>query len=567
MTAFRWLHLTDLHLGMHAHDWLWPGVKDRFYEDLKKLHDRCGPWDVILFTGDLTQQGKPKEFDRVDAWLAELLAHVHALGSTPLFLAVPGNHDLARQKTNDPAVKLLQQWDTQADVRAEFWESKSSPYRKVLAKAFRSYTTWWSGRTGSLPSYSAGMLPGDFSISLEKDGAMFGIVGLNTAFLQLTGDNYEGKLGLHVRQFHAACGGDGIAWAKRHHACLLLTHHPPVWLNPESQQHLKGEIADHSRFGAHLCGHKHVAAACDISEGGGDPRHIWQGRSLFGLEHFGEQQERSHGYSAGSIALSNEHGTLMFWPRESRLQGSQRNIVPDYSLHLTDAQHTPPQEIPLVQAYQRNARQASSSHAPDVDETPESSHQPQPESAMKTLSATLQQEILDFLTSLPSIHGTSSQQAFINRAGLDSQLHNHIDFSGSVAQFFDLLVPQLVRYDELADGRHALEAVLESAKGYVGPNRQKVCDGLIERARKELRGRDPASSPQHVDFETLLGWLNKLVEAEFSIMMNSLLSVEQQNVLTQPAHRGNFLGDMQRWGRLQEITDYLHRKYPERFSG
>ncbi|MHC5830771.1 MAG: hypothetical protein ACYT04_86190, partial [Nostoc sp.] len=100
-----------------------------------------------------------------------------------------------------------------------------------------------------------GTLPGDFSATIEKEGAKLGIVGFNTSFLQLTGDNYEGKLALHPRQFHQACNGDGSAWAKQHNACLLLTHHPPGWLSPDSQRHLKAEITAHGRFAVHLCGH------------------------------------------------------------------------------------------------------------------------------------------------------------------------------------------------------------------------------------------------------------------------------------------------------------------------
>ena len=95
------------------------------------------------------------------------------------------------------------------------------------------------------------ILPGDFSVTFEKVGAKLGIVGLNTSFLQLTNVNYEGKLALHAHQFHQACGGDGVAWAKQHHVCLLLTHHPPSWLDLESQQSLTGEIEAHGRFAVH----------------------------------------------------------------------------------------------------------------------------------------------------------------------------------------------------------------------------------------------------------------------------------------------------------------------------
>ena len=46
-----------------------------------------------------------------------------------------------------------------------------------------------------------------------------GIVGLNSAYLQLADGNFENKLNLDVRQFHAVCNGNGADWAKQHDLC------------------------------------------------------------------------------------------------------------------------------------------------------------------------------------------------------------------------------------------------------------------------------------------------------------------------------------------------------------
>ncbi len=124
---------------------------------------------------------------------------------------------------------------------------------------------------------------------------------------------------------------------------------PPGWLNTESQKHLNGEITSRGRFAVHLCGHLHETVFRDISDAGTDPRRIWQGRSLFGLEHFGQEEERLHGYTVGKIELEDNQGKLLFWPREAREQGGQRKIVPDYSLDLTDDQNTNPRLFNLLQ--------------------------------------------------------------------------------------------------------------------------------------------------------------------------------------------------------------------------
>jgi predicted MPP superfamily phosphohydrolase len=354
--SFSWLHLTDFHQGMRDQDWLWPGVKEIFFEDLKRLHDKSGPWDLVVFTGDLTQRGSAEEFQKIEQLLTQLWNYFAQLGSSPKLLVVPGNHDLVRPNIKDPAVKLLRRWLEELDVQEEFWHNAESPYCQVVTKAFENYMAWWERQPFKPENLKAGILPGDFSATIEKNGAKLGILGLNTSFLQLTGENYEGKLAIHPGQFHQACDSDGPAWAKQHDACLLLTHHPPSWLTPDAKAHLNGEITARGRFAVHLCGHLHEANSTEIVQGGTEARRIWQGRSLCGLEYYetktGQSLNRLHGYTAGKIELSENKGKLMFWPREARLQGGQRKIVPDYLFDLDDNQHTLSRDFELFQRYE-----------------------------------------------------------------------------------------------------------------------------------------------------------------------------------------------------------------------
>ena len=185
--------------------------------------------------------------------------------------------------------------------------------------------------------YTEGMLPGDFSATIEKDGARVGIVGLNTAFLQLMDDNFEGRLALHVRQFHKATGGHGPDWVRAHDTCLLLTHHPPDWLTEEARRtHLEGEI--HSpprRFVLHLFGHMHEPELRTVALGGADARRRLQGCSLFAVEGWGEQKsgERIHGYSIGQLDVATAR--MRIWPRRAyERQGGGRQMDRDVSFSL-----------------------------------------------------------------------------------------------------------------------------------------------------------------------------------------------------------------------------------------
>ena len=47
-----WLHLTDFHCGLKGQGQLWPTLRAPFLDSMAALHDQCGPWDAVLFTGD-----------------------------------------------------------------------------------------------------------------------------------------------------------------------------------------------------------------------------------------------------------------------------------------------------------------------------------------------------------------------------------------------------------------------------------------------------------------------------------------------------------------------------------
>lgn len=233
MTSIRWLHLTDLHVGMRDQDRLWPTMRERFFRDLPRLHDRCGPWDLVLFTGDLTYRASREEFQEVNQLLEQLWNRLRELGSEPKLLAVPGNHDLVRPQRRDDnpdyyevVENLTQDWNRR---REGFWNEPQSRCRQVVDDAFANYVEWWQNQRCRPEGVREGILPGDFSYTFRKGDAKIGILGLNTSFLQLTSDVKQGQLALDILQFHRACRSshtDGPAWSKQHHACLLLTHHP-----------------------------------------------------------------------------------------------------------------------------------------------------------------------------------------------------------------------------------------------------------------------------------------------------------------------------------------------------
>ena len=97
----RWLHLSDIHVGLTDQDWLWPTLKHVFFDDLRVLLAKAGPIDVVIFSGDLAQYGRSSEFDQFDEIYREINEVLQKSGSKPQLIALPGNHDLVRPNPGD----------------------------------------------------------------------------------------------------------------------------------------------------------------------------------------------------------------------------------------------------------------------------------------------------------------------------------------------------------------------------------------------------------------------------------------------------------------------------------
>ena len=311
MSSFRWLHLTDLHCGQFGQRHLWPNIRDQFFEDLEKLVVLCGPWDAVLFSGDLVQHGGALEFEQLEQQvLGPLWERFAQLGCQPVLLTVPGNHDLQRpgnkiEKSLQPALKWLLKPEQFSDIADAFFDDPDSGYRQITDMALANYVKWAADqRHRQKHPIATSSFPGDFSTTFHvSDKYRVGVLGLNSTFLQLDAGDYQGKLAWDVRQFHAVCEGDGPNWAARHDVCLLMTHQGPEWFNDASRKKVYPEINPAGRFAVHQFGHMHAEEMLGRTFAGGPLQRLWQGPSLFGLKHYGHQhnEERRHGYSACSL--------------------------------------------------------------------------------------------------------------------------------------------------------------------------------------------------------------------------------------------------------------------------
>lgn len=349
--GISWIHLTDLHCGSKGFADSWGLVRSKMWPDLLSLIKKLdGELDLVLFTGDLTQSATAAQFNDLNAFLDELWALFAQAGCSPKLLAVPGNHDLVRPSgellQSSPYNELKDSWAKPYHQKA-FWAAKPvSESRKLVRKAFANYAAWWNGLADGrkLKADHEGVLPGDLSATFTKDGITLGLVGLNSAFLQL-GDGIEeddGVLDIRPAQLNAACGPKGAAaWIDAHDVNFLLTHHPATWLVDGGSHFVNDVCEGPDRFALHLFGHMHEQRVAELSIQGGQPRRTIQGAALFSLEPWGgsARPRLIAGYSAGRLIKQGTGYGYALLPRLRAQVGGEFRMVKDTSFEYDSPAH------------------------------------------------------------------------------------------------------------------------------------------------------------------------------------------------------------------------------------
>ena len=249
---------------------------------------------------------------------------------------------MVRPPSMDPTAILMKNWWNQDDIQKAFWENNPCDYRNLIINSYTNYLNWLKGlENGSIPliQLSHGILPGDVAADLQIGDQSLGVVGLNSAWLQLDDRDYKGKLAVHPRQLMELTNNDPDGWCAKHDFNLLVTHHPQDWLHSDIFEIWRSEVHTPSRFDAHLFGHVHKTSTVSTSEGGTNSRRYFQGESLFGLEKCLGSFERNHGYSILQLhKLDNGQHQISQWPRRAHKgQSSVWKIIENPDLDCNDS--------------------------------------------------------------------------------------------------------------------------------------------------------------------------------------------------------------------------------------
>lgn len=334
MDTARILHISDLHQGMGLQKVLMPAYKKALFDDFKEVADLVGGWDLVVFSGDLVQSGRREEYESLESFLQEVWEIFDKIGFRPALFSVPGNHDLSRPVAGSMHEKAFSHWWDDEDPAIHLFGGTGG-YIETINSVFSGYMEWQ--RNSRIPQLKLkpGLLPGDAASSLDLGGISIGLVGLNSAWLQLSADDAKGRLHVDARQLLGVCA-DPDSWGDSHDLTLLVTHHPLDWLHERSRAQWRSEIDTHTRFDFHLHGHMHEHLITAQQQGGGTIRRTLQASSLFGLEKVGVRQiERRHGYSLLSYSKGDGSPEVSLFPRlGTTIAGGEHKLVPDQAVGI-----------------------------------------------------------------------------------------------------------------------------------------------------------------------------------------------------------------------------------------
>ncbi|WPP02404.1 metallophosphoesterase (plasmid) [Pseudomonas sp. HR96] len=329
---FGWLHISDHHIGANGTKHLWPQVREEILNDVKNHVLSGNSVDIVIFSGDLVQQGEKAEYEKAKLEIRNIFEALNSVGSNPKFFIVPGNHDLKRVEDGSSLPLAIEKAGERVEMYKKTFLNASSDNQKLIRKAFKNYTAFVNSlRQDNIPlleSTVVGVMPGEIAGTLDVNGLKIGLIGLNSTWSQVQGGNYKGKIEIFTEQFTELTGNNPGEWAAAHDFNILVTHHPANWLSSKSKVEFDNQIFISKYFALHLYGHMHEISTVAIDHGDGHIRRSVQAASLFGMDRANGELQRNHGYIFGQII--DESQLLRIWPRKvESLPGRGWKVSPD----------------------------------------------------------------------------------------------------------------------------------------------------------------------------------------------------------------------------------------------
>lgn len=243
MGNFRWLHLSDFHVGKDDY-----GQIKLFQYILKHIQD-CQEKDIIpdaiFITGDVADKGKKEQYDLFMNEFILPLKNIYE--KVPKIYIVPGNHDVDREQCKLAAASL---YDVLNGKQINFFDISAAGLsaRNEIRNRFLCFQNSFTEEL-CFPVNGIFEEKGYFKDIQIKEDKTIGIIGLNTSWLSCSKDDKEkmtpGKYMLE----------EALAEIADSDYKLVLGHHPLSWFQPEQRQQIHTLLARHKAI--YLHGHMH----------------------------------------------------------------------------------------------------------------------------------------------------------------------------------------------------------------------------------------------------------------------------------------------------------------------
>jgi hypothetical protein len=287
----RWLHLSDLHVGMD--DYAQRKMFGYIVAHVEKRKKDGFVPDFIFVTGDLTDKGKSSDYETF--WLEFLgpLQDVIGDGIAHRTFVIPGNHDVDRKQ--NPHFDRAGMAESKSHCFDASTEGQT--FRQILMPRFKAF----ADNDCTIVKGAFGSEAGSFATIIEVRGCKVGIAGINTAWL-CKDDEDERTLTPGKGLLEQSLGQlDDTKFR------IVLGHHPLDWLIPIEQKPIKSLLAKHSVL--YLHGHLHDAWA-EPSYGGGHQFFAVQSGAAFQAR---EGEKWRNGLVWGEVDLNKQE--LKLQPR------------------------------------------------------------------------------------------------------------------------------------------------------------------------------------------------------------------------------------------------------------
>ena len=261
MSGLNWLHLSDWHQKGPHFDFGRDVVRKALIRDIRERAERINPSleqvDFVVFSGDLSFNGKPDEYKAAQAHLLDPM--LDAVGLKPkadqkadhLFI-VPGNHDLDRDIVFDKdCAPVGLQKPLASPEEVETWLKDDRKFGRVI-EPFEAYRKFVAGYTGQKSPDYASFLP-----MTTADGKDIALLGLNSAWMCARNKDAKDK----INDYGYTLVGEPQIRDKLEEVTnkfalrIAVLHHPIEWLAEFDRLRIKFLLRN--KFDFILSGHEH----------------------------------------------------------------------------------------------------------------------------------------------------------------------------------------------------------------------------------------------------------------------------------------------------------------------